>query len=412
MSSTTKLRVAIVGATGIAGQQFIDALRDHPWFEITALAASERSAGSRTATRSRDAKSGAVRWWCADAPPPAVTRSPGRGGRRTSTPRPSTSSSRRSRASRRASSSRVGRSSRPVFSTASAYRYEEDVPLLIPASASSMRRSCARSSNAAAGRASSRRFRTARRPASRSRSRRCTAGFGVERVAMTSMQGISGAGRSPGVVALDILDNVVPYIPGEEEKVAKETAKILGALGRDAIEPGADRRVGDLHPRRRPRRSHRSRLGIARARVLARGRRRGDARVSGRHRRPPVGTAPHADRPRRSVPTAAASRSRRRRRHDDLRRRLRPDALWTHGLRFVLVSHNTKFGAAKGAVLLAEALQPRRLSLSRRAPPDDGSGARHASAGAAGPTDRTARTLRRGAVQIMAPRSMMPWLNG
>ena len=45
---------------------------------------------------------------------------------------------------------------------------------------------------------------------------------------MTSMQGISGAGRSPGVVALDILDNVIPFIPGEEEKVARETRKILG----------------------------------------------------------------------------------------------------------------------------------------------------------------------------------------
>ena len=47
--------------------------------------------------------------------------------------------------------------------------------------------------------------------------------FGIDRVLMTSMQGISGAGRSPGVAALDIIDNIVPYISGEEEKVAKET---------------------------------------------------------------------------------------------------------------------------------------------------------------------------------------------
>jgi aspartate-semialdehyde dehydrogenase len=76
VSSTTKLRAGIVGATGIAGQQFIDALRDHPWFEITALAASERSAGKSYGEALRDAKSGAVRWWCADAPPAEVTRLP------------------------------------------------------------------------------------------------------------------------------------------------------------------------------------------------------------------------------------------------------------------------------------------------------------------------------------------------
>src|SRR5262249_57764138 len=61
--------------------------------------------------------------------------------------------------------------------------------------------------------------------------------FGLERVLMTSMQGISGAGRSPGVVALDIVDNIIPFIPKEEEKVARETAKILGRLGEGGIAP-------------------------------------------------------------------------------------------------------------------------------------------------------------------------------
>ena len=53
------------------------------------------------------------------------------------------------------------------------------------------------------------------------------------------MQGTSGAGRSPGVMALDILDNIVPFIPGEEEKVARETGKILGVMGEDGIVPAA-----------------------------------------------------------------------------------------------------------------------------------------------------------------------------
>src|SRR6266542_1343061 len=63
--------------------------------------------------------------------------------------------------------------------------------------------------------------------------------FGIERVVLTSMQGVSGAGRSPGVMALDIFDNVIPYIPGEEEKVARETGKILGRLADAGIVPEA-----------------------------------------------------------------------------------------------------------------------------------------------------------------------------
>ena len=54
--------------------------------------------------------------------------------------------------------------------------------------------------------------------------------FEIKNVFMTSMQALSGAGRSPGVIALDIMDNVIPYIPKEEEKVQIETKKILGKL--------------------------------------------------------------------------------------------------------------------------------------------------------------------------------------
>jgi len=61
--------------------------------------------------------------------------------------------------------------------------------------------------------------------------------FGIENVFMTSMQALSGAGRSPGVVALDIMDNIIPYIPKEEEKVQVETKKILGNLDTHFITP-------------------------------------------------------------------------------------------------------------------------------------------------------------------------------
>src|SRR6185503_14444957 len=126
----------------------------------------------------------------------------------------------------------------PVISTASAFRYEPDVPIALPGV------------NLA----------THLALVAEQRRRRgwkgfviplpnCTTvglaislkplldEFGITRVLMTSLQGISGAGRSPGVVALDIVDNVIPYIPKEEEKVATEAAKIFGRLGEGGIVP-------------------------------------------------------------------------------------------------------------------------------------------------------------------------------
>jgi len=62
------LRVGIVGATGIAGQQFVVALQNHPWFAITRVAASEHSAGKRFGQALLDPKTGARRWWCEGEP--------------------------------------------------------------------------------------------------------------------------------------------------------------------------------------------------------------------------------------------------------------------------------------------------------------------------------------------------------
>ena len=67
-----KKRVAVVGATGIAGQQFLVALQNHPWFEVALLAASERSAGKSYAEAIRDSKTGARRWWCEEEPPQSM----------------------------------------------------------------------------------------------------------------------------------------------------------------------------------------------------------------------------------------------------------------------------------------------------------------------------------------------------
>ncbi|MFO7996925.1 MAG: aspartate-semialdehyde dehydrogenase, partial [Dehalococcoidia bacterium] len=62
------LKAGIVGATGIVGQQFLVALKNHPWIEIAALAASERSAGRSYKQAITDAQSGALRWFCQEPP--------------------------------------------------------------------------------------------------------------------------------------------------------------------------------------------------------------------------------------------------------------------------------------------------------------------------------------------------------
>jgi aspartate-semialdehyde dehydrogenase len=244
-----------------------------------------------------------------------------------------------------------------VISTASAYRYEEDVPLLVPgvnlAHAPLLRAQRAR-----------RQWRGFVAPIPN-----CTttglvvalkplhARYGVERVAMTSMQGISGAGRSPGVIALDILDNVVPFIPGEEEKVARETRKILGTLGEGGVAP-ASCVVSATCTRAAVLEGHTEAVSVSLGRPCT------PPEAAATLREYDGGIAELPSAPARLITV-----------HDDPFRpqprldrdadggmttsvgRLRADELWPHGLRFVLVSHNTKMGAAKGAVLLAEALR-------------------------------------------------------
>ena len=129
----------------------------------------------------------------------------------------------------------------PVISTASAHRYEHDVPILIPAINGNH-------ADLIAAQQKNRGWNGFVVPIPN-----CTTtglaialaplhlSFGVELVVMTSLQATSGAGRSPGVIALDIVDNVIPFISKEEEKVEKETKKILGHLAGDVIEPAAFR---------------------------------------------------------------------------------------------------------------------------------------------------------------------------
>jgi aspartate-semialdehyde dehydrogenase len=351
----TKKRCAVVGATGIAGQQFLVALDGHPWFEVARLAASERSAGKTYAEAIRDETTGARRWSCAEEPPAGVLDLRVERGERLDLDGIDVVFSAVESDAARTLEPRYAKTT-AVLSTASAFRYEDDVPIMVPG---------VNHQHAA--------------QIDRQRRRRGWSGFlvplpncttmglvvtlkplldrfGIERVIMTSMQGVSGAGRSPGVMALDIFDNVIPYIPGEEEKVARETGKILGSMGADGIAP-ATFPVSATCTRAAVTEGHTEAVAVSL------GRRASPAEVADAFREFGRGLDGLPSAPRRLITV-----------HDDPFRpqprldrdadggmttsvgRIREDTALDNGIKYVLVSHNTKMGAAKGAVLTAEYL--------------------------------------------------------
>jgi len=347
----------VVGATGVAGQQFLAALAGHPWFEVTALAASARSAGRPYGEAIRD-PSGARRWWCSEEPAAEFLRLPLEDAAQLDAGRVDlVFAAVESEAARELEP--IYARAVPVVSTAAAFRYEPDVPIALPGI------------NLAA-----------HLPLLEQQRRRrgwkgfvlplpnCTTvglaislkplldGFGLERVLMTSMQGLSGAGRSPGVIALDILDNLIPYIPKEEEKVATETAKILGRLGEGGIEPHPAP-VGATCTRAAVLEGHTIAVTVATTRPCS----PSAAAEAMRAFRPDYAGLDLPSAPAHAIIV-----------HDDPFRpqprldrdaeggmatsvgRLRAEPAVERGLKYVALSHNTRMGAAKGAVLAAEYL--------------------------------------------------------
>ena len=233
----SRIPVAVVGATGLAGQQFLASLAGHPLFEIRKLAASSRSAGKKYAEAVKDDK-GASKWFCTE---PLADEFAG-----ITVEDAATMTTDGVRLVFSAVEADVARELEPrcagavpVISTASAFRYEADVPVFLPgvnwdhAALIDIQRK-------------RRGWKGFVSPGPN-----CTTvglaitlkplfdAFGVGRVLMTSMQALSGAGRSPGVSAMDVLDNIIPFIPKEEEKVERETCKILGKLSGEEIAPAA-----------------------------------------------------------------------------------------------------------------------------------------------------------------------------
>ena len=228
MGRGVTIPVGLLGATGMVGQQFALQLEGHPWFRLAWLGAGERSAGLPYAEAAR---------WVQDRPMPA--------GVAGLVVRPSAPDADCPRLVFSAMDASVAggierafaRAGHFVLSNSRNHRLDPDVPLLIPevnpehtAMISHQRRARgwpgAIVTNPNCSTITLTLALAPLRP------------FGIRRVLVTTLQAVSGAGY-PGVPAVDVLGNAIPFIGGEEDKLSAETCKLLGALrdGGDRVEP-------------------------------------------------------------------------------------------------------------------------------------------------------------------------------
>jgi len=222
----TRIPVGILGATGMVGQRYIQLLENHPWFEIAWLAASDRSSGKPYGEAAK---------WRLDTPlPERIAKMVVAPAEPEGAPRVIFSSI----------DTGIAREMEPKFAAAgcallsnsSAFRMTPNVPLVIPeVNAEHLHLIEEQPWRKESGgyivtnpNCSTIGLVMALKPIQER--------FGIEKIFVTTMQAVSGAGY-PGVASMDILDNVVPFIGGEEEKMEAETLKLLGKLEGHGVTP-------------------------------------------------------------------------------------------------------------------------------------------------------------------------------
>lgn len=221
-----KLDVAVLGATGAVGQRFIQLLENHPWFQVSEVIGSHRSAGKTYGE--------AANWILNDNPPASVA------DRRVqaldepiSAPLVFSALPKQAAVTRELELANAGHI---VCTNASANRMLADVPLLLPEVNAEhiglievQRRKRAWTSGALIANSN------------------CTVmpvvmalkpllKYGIRRLHLVSEQALSGAGY-PGVPSMDMIDNIIPFVPGDEQKMETESRKMLGCLNGEVIEP-------------------------------------------------------------------------------------------------------------------------------------------------------------------------------
>jgi len=351
----SRIRVAVLGATGVAGQQFLACLAGHPQFEVKKLGASERSAGKKYGDAIKDAH-GKVSWFAKDPLAPefaalmvedAAHMTPDGVDLVFTAVESDAAKHLEPRFAEKV----------PVVSTASAFRYEPDVPVFLPAVnldhvgliELQRRRRGWKGFITPGPNCTTTGLAITLKPLADA--------FGIDKVLMTSMQSVSGAGRSPGVLALDVIDNVIPYIAKEEEKVEREAKKILGKLDGDGIIDApmtvscTCTRVNVLEGHTESvfvGLKHKASVDEARRAMESFGREFVEMGLpsSPKHlitvSSDPYRPQPRLDRDNEDGMTTTVGR-------------LREDPV-LGGVKYVLVSHNTRMGAAKGGLLIAEYL--------------------------------------------------------
>ena len=344
---TDRIPVAVLGATGSVGQRFVQLLAGHPWFELAVLTGSERALGKPYGE--------ACRWMLAEPMSEqaasmiiASSEDLAAGGR------VKIAFSALPSELAYDLEPRLAHAGLAVCSNASAFRRDEDVPLLLPE---------VNPEHAALVHAQ--RARHGWRGCIVTNPNCTSAGltvalkalqpFGLRRALAVSLQALSGAGY-PGVASLDILDNAIPYIGGEEDKVEWEPRKMLGELADGGV------RLADVAIS-----AHTNRVAVSDGHLVcasleleqapnpqaaAQALRDYSAPLASRDLpsapRPPIAVRDEPDRPQPRLDRMTGAGM------TTVVGRLRPDPLFH--LKFVVLSHNTIRGAAGGSIYNAELL--------------------------------------------------------
>lgn len=237
-----KIPVGVLGATGMVGQNYIRLLENHPWFEVSYVAASPRSAGQSYSAAV------AGRWQMPGPVPENVRNLIVQDANHVNAAigkcRFVFSALEMNQAAIRELENEYAANDIAVVSNCSAHRHSEDVPMLIPEINPDHIRIIADQREHHGWKKGF----VAVKPNCSVQSyltpvyALMQAGFEVRRLIVTTLQAVSGGGY-PGVASLDMVDNIVPFIPGEEEKSELEPLKILGTLQNERIVPLDDLKI-------------------------------------------------------------------------------------------------------------------------------------------------------------------------
>lgn len=224
-----KIKVGILGATGMVGQNYIRLLENHPWFDVGFVAASSRSAGKKYS------EAVAGRWQMSSSLPPSVASLKVYDANTVEDAAGKCqfvfSALEMDKKTTMELEEKYAAAGIPVVSNASAHRHTKDVPMLIPEinadhvsviESQRKNRGWERGFIAVKPNCSLQSYMTPVYALIK-------AGYPVEKMIITTLQAVSGAGY-PGVSSLDMVDNIVPFIGGEEEKSELEPQKILGSV--------------------------------------------------------------------------------------------------------------------------------------------------------------------------------------